>query len=72
MSAKPSSLAPRVFAAGLVAGLMTGWSGGCSRSGSANVNIKTAREAFAKRRSDYGETTGSQSRAKAKAPAHAK
>ena len=67
MNSKQRSLGPKVVAAGLVAGLLAGWSSGCSRPSSANVNLKTAREAFAKRRADYGETPGSQSRVKAKA-----
>jgi hypothetical protein len=38
-----------------VAGLVAGWSSGCSNSGSTNVNVKQARDAFDKRRGDYGE-----------------
>ena len=52
MQRKSRSLGPILFVAGLVAG----WSGGCSRSGSANVDLKKAREALAKRRADYGES----------------
>jgi hypothetical protein len=72
MNSKPWSLGPQVFAAGLVAGLMAGWSGGCSRSGSANVNVMKGREAFAKRRSDYGEAPRIQSRVRDKSPAQHK
>lgn len=67
MAGKPLSLCLRLFVAALVAGLVAGWSGGCSRSSSANVDLKRAREALAKRRSDYGEVTPSQSRAKDRA-----
>jgi hypothetical protein len=69
MNPKPWSLRPKVFAAGLVAGLVAGWSGGCSRSGSANVNVNKGREAFAKRRADYGEAPRIQSRVSGKTPA---
>jgi hypothetical protein len=59
-----------VLVAGLVAGLMAGWSSGCSRWGSANVDVKKAREAFNKRRGDYGEIPGKKSRLKPEAPVH--
>ena len=55
MKLKALSLGPRVFVAGLAVGLVAGWSGGCSRSSSANVDLKKAREALAKRRADYDE-----------------
>jgi hypothetical protein len=68
MKSKPRLLGPKVFAAGIVAGLVAGLSGGCSRSSSANVDLKKAREALAKRRSDYGESPRSQTPASDKAP----
>jgi hypothetical protein len=68
MYPQPRSLGSRVFVAGLVAGLVAGCLGGCSKSGSTTIDLKRAREALAKRRSDYGETLPSQSRASDKAP----
>jgi hypothetical protein len=61
-------MGPRVFVAGLVLGLVAGWSGGCSRSVTTQVDVKRAREAFAKRRSDYGEIPPSHWRARHKTP----
>ena len=69
MNPKPLSTGPRVFVVGMSVGLVAGWSGGCSKSGSANVDLKKAREALAKRRADYGEPPRSQSRERDKAPA---
>ncbi len=68
MNTKPLPTGPRVFVVGFVAGLVAGWSGGCSKSSSANVDLKKAREAFAKRRADYGEPPRSQSRERDKTP----
>jgi hypothetical protein len=68
MNQKTVSLRSRVFAAGLVAGLAAGWPAGCSRSGSARVNVQRVRAALAKRKSDYGESAGTQPPARDKSP----
>jgi hypothetical protein len=55
MNAKPRSSGPKMIVVGIVAGLVAGWSSGCSNSRSTNVDVKKARDAFDKRRGDYGE-----------------
>ena len=67
MNTKPLPTCPRVFVIGMSVGLMAGWSCGCSNSSSANVDVKKAREAFAKRRADFGESPRSESHERAKA-----
>jgi len=68
MNSKPLLPGPKVFVLGLVAGLVAGWSGGCSKSGSTNVDLKKAREALAKRRADYEQFPRSRLREKHRAP----
>jgi hypothetical protein len=69
MYTKPRSLARRLLVAGWVAGLVTGWSGGCSEPDATNVNLKQAREALRKRTADHGETPRNQPRENDKVPA---
>jgi hypothetical protein len=68
MNHKPVPLGPRMFVAGLVAGLVAAWLGGCSRSDSTHVNLDKVRQALAKRRADYGEAPQIQAVVRDKAP----
>lgn len=48
--------------------IAAGWSSGCSRSGSTNVDPKKAREALSKRNADYDDNRGRHAKAKGGAP----
>jgi hypothetical protein len=68
MNHEPRSLGPKVFAVGLVVGLVAGWSGGCSKPGPTDVDVKKAKAALGKRWAGYGEIHRSRSRASDKTP----
>jgi hypothetical protein len=55
MNRKPWSPAQSVIVAGLLSGLVAGWSGGCSKPDPTNVDVKKAKEALGKRWAGYGE-----------------
>jgi hypothetical protein len=68
MHSKRQSLGRNVLVVGIVAGLISGWWGGCSQSGSTSLNLTKARAALSKRWADYDNTPRSQPRTREKAP----
>jgi hypothetical protein len=68
MNPKAVAVRPRVIVAGFVAGLVAGWSPGCSRPSPPDVNVQQVKEALAKRRSDYGEPPRSRPRGSDRSP----